>query len=112
MRVVSHLIDRTPVVNDDNRPTASGTHRVRGILCAIVLGPLAAFFGINAILALIDQFVSGWTPSSWFSSDAADWLFAGGIEGGAGNYVVFMINGVLSSLCFTAIRWAFTGRTD
>jgi hypothetical protein len=99
-------------VNNDDQYPSPGSHRLRGIVFAVVLGPLAMFFGINASLALVDQFVAGWTPSSWFSSDAVDWLFAGGIEGGAGNYVVFMINGVLSSLCITAIRWAFTGRTD
>lgn len=86
------------------------THRVRGVLVSIVLGPLMVFFGINAALALVSQFVAGWTPSSWFSSNALDWFVAGGTEGGAADYVVFMVNGVLSSLCWMAITWAFTGR--
>ena len=68
-------------------------------------------FGINAVLALAAQFVAGWTPSSWFSSDPLDWFFAGGAEGGAADYVAFMVNGVLSLLCWSGISWAFARRT-
>ena len=85
-------------------------HRVRGVLVSIVLGPVMVFCAINAMLALLSQFVAGWTPSSWFSSSALDWFFAGGTDGGAANYFAFMVNGVLSSMCFAGIKWAFTGR--
>ena len=98
---------------DDGTPRGpSGRHYVRGVLVSIVLGPLMVLCGINALLALVSQFVAGWTPSSWFSSNALDWIVAGGTEGGAAAYVVFMINGVLSSLCWAGIKWAFAERTD
>ena len=101
-----------PNLDDSDPEGPSDRHLVRGVLVTIVLGPLMVLCGINAVLALVSQFVAGWTPSSWFSSDALDWFVAGGTEGGAADYVAFMVNGVLSSLCFVGIKRAFTGRTD
>lgn len=97
----------------EHRDFDSGNrHRLRGVLVAVVLGPLMAFFAVNAALALVAQFVAGWTPGSWFSSNVIDWLFADGAEGGAANYFTFMVNAVLSSLCWRGIAWAFAERTD
>jgi hypothetical protein len=63
---------------------------------------------LAAISALLDQFISGWMPSSWFSSDSADWIFGTGVEGSANNYLVFMVSALVASACSAGIRWAFS----
>jgi hypothetical protein len=81
--------------------------RVRGVIVTLVLiGPLVASM-LTAIIALADQFVSGWMPSSWFSSEPVDWIFGTGVEGSANNYLVFMVSALVASVCVAAIRWAF-----
>lgn len=86
-------------------------HPVRGSLAAIVFGVPMVFFGFNAADALAHQFIAGWLPSQWFSDNAADWLFAMGNKGGAADYIVFMVNSVLSYGCWWIIRWGFTNQT-
>lgn len=69
------------------------------------------FFGFNAAYALAHQFIAGWLPSQWFSNNPADWFIAMGTEGGAADYFVFMVNGILAYGCWWVIRWGYTSRT-
>jgi hypothetical protein len=68
------------------------------------------FFGVVAAYALARQFIAGWLPSQWFSSNAADWMFGVGTTGSASDYFSFMLNGVLAASCYVAIRWGFYGK--
>ena len=86
-------------------------HMVRGVMTTIVLGVPMLYFGVVAAYALARQFVAGWLPSSWFSGNAADWMFAMGVEGGAASYFTFMLNAVLAAGCYAAIRWGFYGKS-
>lgn len=80
----------------------------RGVIVTLLLiGPLVASV-VTAIGALLDQFVSGWVPSSWFSSDPVDWIVGTGVEGSANNYLVFMVSALVASACGAGIRWAFS----
>ena len=80
----------------------------RGIAVTILLiGPLVVSV-VSAVSALLDQFISGWVPSSWFSSDPVDWIFGTGVEGSANNYLVFMVSALVASACGAGIRWAFS----
>jgi hypothetical protein len=84
--------------------------RVRGVVVTLLLiGPLVVSV-LTAVIALTDQFVSGWMPSSWFSSEPVDWIFGTGVEGSANNYLVFMVSALVASGCAAAIRWAFDCR--
>lgn len=85
-------------------------HPVRGIVVAAVLGPLMMIFGLNAAVALLDQFVSGFIPSRWFSDNALDWATSFGTVGGAANYFTILVNGLLGYGCYSVIVWAFTGK--
>lgn len=88
------------------RPTAwSGV--ALGVLATIFLGPVALYAGAVAAFALARNFIAGWLPSSWLSGNAADWLFASGTEGGAANYVTFMVAGVIAAGCVGVIKAAF-----
>lgn len=86
-------------------------HRIRGLVTILLFGPPMIFFGFNAAYALAHQFIAGWIPSQWFSDNAADWFFAMGTQGGASDYVVFMVNGILTYGCWWAIRWGYTSKT-
>lgn len=86
-----------------------GLHYVRGVLVSIVLGPVLIAGGILIATAAISTLVAGWTPSSWFSGNAADWLVGGGAQGDAANYVRMLVGAVLAGTSWTGIHWAFTG---
>lgn len=60
------------------------------MLATIFLGPVALYAGVVAALALARNFIAGWLPSSWFSGNAVEWLFATGAEGGTANYFTFV----------------------
>lgn len=79
---------------------------------SIVLAGPMLLCAANAVYALARQFIAGWLPSQWFSSNAADWLTAMGNKGGATDYIVFTLNALLAYGCWSAIRWAFTGKTE
>ena len=95
------------MVKSGSRPP----HMVRGVMTTIVLGVPMLYFGVVAAYALASQLIAGWLPSSWFSSNAADWMFAMGTEGGAADYFAFMLNGLLAAGCYSAIRWGFYGKS-
>lgn len=96
------------------RPTADGNASMRsnppsvalGVLAVVVLGPIGAVAGGIALLALARTIASGLVPSSWYSSDAVDWAFAGGTEGGGANYLTFMASGMIAYGCWYGIRAA------
>lgn len=79
-------------------------------MVALVLGLPMVFFGLNAVLALLNQFISGFIPSRWFSDNVFDWMTAFGTEGGTADYITFMVNGLLGYGCYSVIMWAFTGK--
>lgn len=85
------------------------SHPVRGTVITVVLGPVFVVSAVLAFLALAHNFISGWVPSRWFSHNPFDWLYSFGTEGGAADYITFMVCGVTASLCGTAIRWGFYG---
>ena len=70
-----------------------------------VLAPLAVVLGGAAALFMLDQFVSGWIPSRWFSDSPLDWAFGAGTEGSASNYVGFMVCGVPAYAAYTGAQW-------
>jgi hypothetical protein len=85
---------------------------VRGVLLAIVLGPVMVVAGLVAAVALISMFVAGWIPSEWLSSNGADWVFGTGVEGSGAYFFRFMVGAMVAGGCWTAIRWGFTGETS
>lgn len=84
-------------------------HYFRGVVISIVLGPILVVGVVMIVTALIATVLAGWTPSTWFSGNAADWLVGGGIEGDAANYIRALIGALLASGSWAGIRWAFTG---
>lgn len=84
-------------------------HPVRGSLVAVVLGPPMVVSGAIALVALIDTFLAGWIPTRWFSQNGADWLVSYGLEGGASNYITFMVCAMVSYFCYAGIVWGYSG---
>ncbi len=76
------------------------------VLVIVLLAPLGIASGLTAALFLVDQFVSGWIPSRWFSTSAADWVFGAGTAGSARNYLGFMVTGVVAASCLKGVEWA------
>ena len=87
----------------------SNRHFARGVLVTLLAGPPMLAGGATAVVALLGYVISGWTPSTWFSSSPADWAFGSGVEGDAGNFFRFMVGAVVASSCWSAIRWGFQG---
>jgi hypothetical protein len=85
-------------------------HIIRGVLATLVLGLPFLFFVINAAWIMLSEFVRGWIPSNWFSSNPADWIFGTGGVGEANAYLGFMVNVIPAVLLGSAIRWAFYGQ--
>lgn len=82
---------------------------VRGIVVTLVFGVPLFIGAVMAASALLAVFISGWIPSNWFSTNAADWLFGGGVAGDAANYFRFMVGAVIAGVSWTAIQWGFGG---
>lgn len=76
-------------------------------LTLVVCAPLALIFGCVAAVFLVQQFLSGWIPSRWFSSSGADWIFGGGSKGSASNYFGFMISAVPAGIFGHATKWSY-----
>ena len=83
---------------------------LRGVLATLILGLPFLFFTGNAAWIMLSQFVRGWIPSNWFSSNPADWLWGTGGVGEANAYFGLLINGIPAVLLGGAIRWAFYGK--
>lgn len=88
-----------------NRAPSLGRSFV-ALLVLIVMVPLGALSGLVAAVFLLDQVLSGWIPSRWFSSSAADWVFGAGTAGSARDYLGFMVTGVFATGCFKGAEWA------
>jgi hypothetical protein len=83
-------------------------HVPRGILFAIILGPIMVAGGALAAAALASA-VLGWEPDFLTSRTALDFLYGGG-SATLVKYFTFMVAGVVALGAWFAIRWAFTGR--
>jgi hypothetical protein len=81
---------------------------VRGLVVAVLLGPVLSVGVLLAGSALLGSVVTGWVPAAWVSANPVDWLF-GGAAGDAVAFVRFMLGAALAAGSWTAIRWAFTG---
>jgi hypothetical protein len=77
------------------------------LLAIIGLAPLSFMLGGIAAIFLIQQVVSGWIPSQWFSDSGLDWAFGGGTKGGASNYFGFMLSAMPSYLCGLGVKWGY-----
>lgn len=80
--------------------------RIFAALVLIGLVPPMVLFGLFAATFLVQEFVNGWIPSKWFSSSATDWAFGSGTEGGARNYLGFMLSAVPAATCWQGVKWA------
>jgi len=87
-------------------------HPIRGFVVAFFFGPVLLVSGLIAFLALADMFISGWIPSTWFSHNPLDWMFAFGTEGGASDYFIFMPSAMICYGCYKAIEWGYLGSND
>lgn len=95
-----------------HRSTPDPAFFVRGVLLAVVLGPIMVVAGLVAAGSLLSMVIGAWIPGQWFSGNAADWLFGSGAEGSAGSFFLFMVSGMIAGGCWAAIRWGFTGKTS
>jgi len=86
-------------------PTPSS--RALGVLVIIVCTPLAVAFGSLAALFLLQEFVNGWIPSRWFSDSPLDWMMSTGTEGGAANYIGFMLTAMPAGLTGKGALWGY-----
>ena len=91
--------------SSEKTTSVSFTSRVVGLVAVIVLAPLTVILGLAAGLFLVQQFLSGWLPSQWFSSSPLDWAYGMGVEGSASNYFGFMLTGVPAYCAFNGILW-------
>lgn len=73
----------------------------------VICTPLVLYFGFIAALYLLQQFVSGLNPLNWFSGSAADWVFGGGSDGSANNYLGSLISSALAVIFWLPTKWSF-----
>lgn len=91
--------------------TEQGTevHWIRGLaMCSILGVPLVVGILLVATAA-ISMLISGWMPSRWLSGNAADWLLGGGVQGDGGNFIRFMLGGMLATGSWYGMSWGFFG---
>lgn len=85
--------------------TSSVGSRVVGLFAVLLFSPISVVCGVFTAYFAARQFISGWIPSQWFSDSALDWVFAFGTEGGAANYLGFMLSAVPTFLAGQAVVW-------
>ena len=81
----------------------------RGTLLLLVFGAPCVLAGIVAALTLIETFLAGWLPATWFSDSPVDYHY-GGSKGDAGRWFKAMISTVVCAVCANIIKWGYTGR--
>jgi len=86
--------------------TPSLARRASAALAVLLLAPVGFVAALVAVLFLVDQVISGWIPSRWFSSSAADWVFGAGTAGSARSYLGFMAAGLVAAACLKGVERA------
>lgn len=92
-----------------NQKNKKPTHLIRGVLISVILGPVMIVSGLFTASFLIAGFIAGWIPSQWFSTNAFDWLVAGGTVNGAGNFYRGLFWAIITSASYVGVRWGYYG---